>query len=354
MTPIDDSLRERIERYLMGRMNAEERREFESALASDADLRAALEAERDLLSGLRQVGREAMKSEIRRRVAARRAEPAGGTMWLRAAAAIAVLAGTLSGFYYLTLRSDRQPSEPVARSEPAPPPAEETFGQGGAAATGPGAAEAEMAVADERDDAAPAEDVEEATPMAAARPPGGGAAAAGGGVTERADAVDNARGAAGNAIAGSARTATPSLSVATERMATRQSVAMDSLVWSDPGAPVAIIAYVASAPEANAQAAEMAVQKTDRARAATAERSRALSTEMDEGEELPDSMVVVVRYRDGARIALEWPAAEMGGRWEMPLWRAEARGDTVVVHTPDAVVYRIDVSRDTTVAVRRR
>lgn len=87
-SPEDRGHEEQLERYVLGRLSAEERAAFEARLAADPGLREALHRERAIREGVRQLGR----ADLKRRISdATRTAPLPAVPWGKIAALAAVI-----------------------------------------------------------------------------------------------------------------------------------------------------------------------------------------------------------------------------------------------------------------------
>lgn len=111
------------EKYLLDRLDADERAAYEAYLAANPEARQALEADKMLIAGIREVGKSDMKAEIRRQAAALRASqpPVDNFGWMKIAAAVAVFAISLGGFFYFqSFDKGLQEAPLTSESRPAP------------------------------------------------------------------------------------------------------------------------------------------------------------------------------------------------------------------------------------------
>lgn len=98
MSALDKPTFERIEAFVLDRMDAEERRAFEQRLAADPALRAEVELEREHILAIELGGMERMLKAVREERPERRDEGGGWSTWLKYAAVVAVLLGATLWF----------------------------------------------------------------------------------------------------------------------------------------------------------------------------------------------------------------------------------------------------------------
>lgn len=101
MSALDKPTFERIEAYVLDRMDADERLEFERRMAADGALRAEVELERENILAIELGGMERLLKAAREEHAERRIEGGGRSTWLKYAAVVAVVLG---GTLWFTLR----------------------------------------------------------------------------------------------------------------------------------------------------------------------------------------------------------------------------------------------------------
>lgn len=101
MSALDKPTFERIEAYVLDRMDADERHEFERRMTADPALQAEVELERENILAIELGGMERMLKAVREEHPERRAEGGGWSSWLKYAAIVAVLFG---GILWFTLR----------------------------------------------------------------------------------------------------------------------------------------------------------------------------------------------------------------------------------------------------------
>ena len=372
-------LQAQIENYLMNRLSAEERRDFEAKMNADQDLQAAVRNEKEVIAAIRSVGRVELKAELKRQLAERRAPQRDGFAWMKIAAAMLVLMISLGG-YFLLQEGDTRETTMAAAESPAADKLAEAEDQFRAMAdrdeTLPEALEAvsesarvpEGEALAENDAVSAAARTSRTTPQpeitAAAPPPSpglGGMQAAGAGkaaVPQMALAEDRADRQASGEIAEMGDEVASGFAAANEKPAFA-TVAPAGGDWygehqfalGDHKIAVTISARPDSPAREKSLQADGEKKETgllDRKALQSRQRSAAPDSQ---GSAFP----VEVRREETGQLALKWFVlpGELGGKPEQAVLKMIGE-QLLEVTLGDGAVYRIDLSKPQTTAVRMR